>query len=44
MEEAEDVAAALRRAREIAGVGGVVVATGSIYIVGEAMRALGIGI
>ena len=44
MEEAEDVAAALERARKLAGAGGVVVVTGSIYIVGEAMRRLGVGI
>jgi dihydrofolate synthase/folylpolyglutamate synthase len=41
MEEAEDVASALERARKIAGARGLVVVTGSIYIVGEAMRILG---
>jgi dihydrofolate synthase/folylpolyglutamate synthase len=44
MEEAEDVAAALDRARRVAGAGGLVVVTGSIYVVGEAMRILGIRI
>jgi dihydrofolate synthase/folylpolyglutamate synthase len=46
MEDAANVPAALERARdvtkEIAGKDGVVVVTGSIYIVGEAMQALGI--
>ena len=41
MEEAEDVASALERARKVAGARGLVVVTGSIYIVGEAMRLLG---
>jgi dihydrofolate synthase/folylpolyglutamate synthase len=40
IEEAEDVASALSRVREVAGSGGLVVVTGSIYIVGEAMRTL----
>ena len=44
IEEAEDVASALDRAREVAGSGGLVVVTGSIYIVGEAMRMLGVRI
>jgi dihydrofolate synthase / folylpolyglutamate synthase len=44
IEEAEDVATALDRARKVAGPGGLVVVTGSIYMVGEAMRILGIGI
>jgi dihydrofolate synthase/folylpolyglutamate synthase len=49
IEEAEDVASALERARKVAGPklagsGGLVVVTGSIYVVGEAMRTLGIGI
>jgi len=49
IEEAENVAAALARARAvagptIAGSRGLVVVTGSIYIVGEAMRMLGIRI
>jgi len=41
IEDAEDVASALERARKVAGSGGLVVVTGSIYIVGEAMRVLG---
>ncbi len=47
IEEAEDVASALDRARavaEFAGPRGLVVVTGSIYIVGEAMRTLGVRI
>jgi dihydrofolate synthase/folylpolyglutamate synthase len=42
IEDAIDVASALDRARVIAGAQGIVVITGSIYIVGEAMRILGI--
>lgn len=42
--EAGDVASALVEARRMAGPGGLVVVTGSIYIVGEAMQALGAGI
>jgi dihydrofolate synthase / folylpolyglutamate synthase len=38
-----DVESALERASGLAGVDGVVVVTGSIYVVGEAMRALGVG-
>jgi|SRR5215469_1618381 len=41
LEEATDVAAALAQARVAAAAKGVVVVTGSIYIVGEAMRLLG---
>jgi dihydrofolate synthase/folylpolyglutamate synthase len=44
IEEAENVESALDRAREVAGSDGLVVVTGSIYIVGEAMRTLGIRI
>ena len=44
IEEAEDVASALERVREVAGSGGLAVVTGSIYIVGEAMRRLGLRI
>jgi len=44
IEEAEDVASALTRARTIAGQGGLIVVTGSIYVVGEAMRTLGVRI
>ncbi len=40
IEGAPDVAAALDRARTLSGPKGVVVITGSIYIVGEAMRVL----
>ncbi|HKW18040.1 MAG TPA: folylpolyglutamate synthase/dihydrofolate synthase family protein [Terriglobales bacterium] len=39
-----DVSSALKRAREIAGRDGVLVVTGSIYVVGEAMRALGVSV
>jgi len=41
IEEAADVPAALVKAGNTAGTRGLVVVTGSIYIVGEAMRALG---
>ena len=44
MEEAEDVASALDRARKVAGPRGLVVVTGSIYIVGETMRMLDVRI
>ncbi len=40
IEEAEDVPSALNQARTLAGRGGLVVITGSIYIVGEAIQAL----
>ena len=40
LEEAPDVASALARAQNLAGSTGLVVVTGSIYIVGEAMRLL----
>jgi dihydrofolate synthase/folylpolyglutamate synthase len=42
IEDAVDVHSALDRARSLAGPQGIVVITGSIYIVGEAMRVLGI--
>ena len=42
IEDAMDVASAVDRARSLAGAQDVVVITGSIYIVGEAMRALGV--
>jgi dihydrofolate synthase/folylpolyglutamate synthase len=42
VEETPDVTAALDRARSLTAPKGVVVVTGSIYIVGEAMRALGV--
>jgi dihydrofolate synthase/folylpolyglutamate synthase len=40
VEEAPDVPSALARAQSLAGPTGLVVVTGSIYIVGEAMRVL----
>ena len=39
-----DVASALARARELAREDGIVVVTGSIYVVGEAMRVLGVSV
>lgn len=42
IEEVSNVGEALERARKVAGAGGLVVITGSIYIVGEAMRMLGV--
>jgi len=42
IEDAAEVFSALQRARSLAGSQGVVVITGSIYIVGEAMRVLGV--
>jgi dihydrofolate synthase/folylpolyglutamate synthase len=44
IESHPDVPLALERARELAGSDGVVVVTGSIYVVGEAMRALGVSV
>ena len=44
MEEAEDVAEALNQSRRLTRPGSLVVITGSIYIVGEAMRTLGVRI
>ena len=44
IEEATDMAAALVMAQRPAPAGTVVVITGSIYIVGEAMRLLGVRI
>jgi folylpolyglutamate synthase/dihydropteroate synthase len=44
IESAPDVHSALERARTLAGPQGLVVVTGSIYVVGEAMRALGVRI
>ena len=44
IDAAPEVPGALKRAREVAGNDGVVVVTGSIYIVGEAMRALGVSV
>ncbi len=42
IEAADHVSAAMARGRELAGAGGVVVVTGSIYVVGEALVALGV--
>ena len=42
IELSRDVPSALARARAIAGTDGVIVITGSIYVVGEAMRARGV--
>jgi dihydrofolate synthase / folylpolyglutamate synthase len=44
IDEAEDVASALAQAQKFAGSDGLIVVTGSIYIVGEAMRILGVRI
>lgn len=44
IEDTEDVSTALERARKVAGANGLVVVTGSIYLVGEAMRMLGVRI
>jgi dihydrofolate synthase/folylpolyglutamate synthase len=41
LEEAADVASALKRALAVAGQDGLVVVTGSIYVVGDAMRLMG---
>ena len=42
IELSASVPSALTRARELAGANGVIVITGSIYVVGEAMGALGV--
>jgi len=42
MEDATDVSSAIERAKSGIGPNDVVVATGSIYVVGEAMQALGV--
>jgi dihydrofolate synthase/folylpolyglutamate synthase len=42
IESAADVSSAIRRARAAIGSDGVVVVTGSIYVVGEAMQVLGV--
>ena len=44
IQEADNVSSALEKARRTAGPGGLAVITGSIYIVGEAMRVLGVRI
>jgi len=42
--DAESVASALGESRQLVGTGGLVVVTGSIYVVGEAMRELNVRI
>jgi dihydrofolate synthase / folylpolyglutamate synthase len=42
IEDAADVPSALAQAKSVTGANGLVVVTGSIYIVGEAMRSLGL--
>jgi dihydrofolate synthase/folylpolyglutamate synthase len=42
MESRPDVASAIAHGRELAGADGILVITGSIYIVGEAMSSLGV--
>src|SRR6202166_612232 len=42
VEAVEDVRRAVERARALAGAGTVVVITGSIYLVGEVMREVGV--
>jgi dihydrofolate synthase / folylpolyglutamate synthase len=42
IEDSADVAAAMVRASTLAGSSGIVVVTGSIYVVGEAMQAIGL--
>jgi len=42
IEDAASVSSALTRAKTLAGIEGLVVVTGSIYLVGEAMRELGL--
>jgi dihydrofolate synthase/folylpolyglutamate synthase len=42
IEDAASVSAALDRAKTLAGADGLVVVTGSIYLVGETMRELGL--
>jgi dihydrofolate synthase / folylpolyglutamate synthase len=44
IEDAESVESALGRARQVAAPGSLIVVTGSIYVVGEAMRMLGVRI
>jgi len=43
IETVPEIGAALERARRVSGLEAVVVVTGSIYLVGEAMRWLGVG-
>jgi dihydrofolate synthase/folylpolyglutamate synthase len=42
--ETEDVPTALEKARQLSGVDGLIVVTGSIYVVGEAIRVLNVRI
>ena len=42
--EADNVTSALRQAKKIAAPSGLIIVTGSIYVVGEAMRQLGVSI
>jgi dihydrofolate synthase/folylpolyglutamate synthase len=42
IELSANVASALARAKELAATDGIIVITGSIYVVGEAMRAMGV--
>lgn len=42
--DADNVSSALQRARQMIGADGLIVVTGSIYVVGEAMRALNVRI
>ncbi|MGA2356453.1 MAG: folylpolyglutamate synthase/dihydrofolate synthase family protein [Terriglobales bacterium] len=44
IEDAEEVSSVLAQARKVAGRDGLIVVTGSIYVVGEAMRNLGVSI
>ena len=44
IEPVAEVETALKRGRDTAGHGAVLVVTGSIYLVGEAMRVLGVAI
>ncbi|HSZ60974.1 MAG TPA: folylpolyglutamate synthase/dihydrofolate synthase family protein [Terriglobales bacterium] len=44
IQDAEDLESALAHARKATGSGGLIVVTGSIYVVGEAMRVLGVRI
>jgi folylpolyglutamate synthase/dihydropteroate synthase len=44
IDEAPDLTSALAKASVAAGTKGLVVVTGSIYIVGEAMRSIGVRI
>ena len=42
IDDAPDIPSAINRARAVAGEDGLIVVTGSIYVVGEAMQALGV--